>query len=135
MSKIKDPVKPDCCHHIFCKLCIQLYSQSFTFCPTCKKSFLKFSDVYDFKKERKENFDRFFNDLSGDRLYRLSLKKIPDDIYIVCKKDEKNDYLILCDKCGVNYVHYYCDPSPQIGIGFYICPICRIRCYKQIKTK
>lgn len=109
-------MRPDGCHHIFCKLCFQLYSQSFTHCPTCKKNFIKIIDIFVPNKKIKDDFNPFFNDLTGDRLYRLSLKEIPKDICVVCKKDKDKEFLILCDKCGMNYTHYYCDPSPQIGL-------------------
>ena len=135
LSKIKDPVRPEHCHHIFCKECFRLYSQSFSICPICKKPFNKIIDIFSMEKKSKTDINPFFNDLTGDRLYRLSLKKIPDDICVVCKKNVDKDFLITCDKCGMNLVHYYCDPSPQIGVGFYICPICRIRCYKMLKKK
>lgn len=35
LSKVKNPVRPDGCYHIFCQECFQLYSQFFTTCPTC----------------------------------------------------------------------------------------------------
>ena len=133
LSKIKNPVRPDGCYHIFCQECFQIYSQSFTQCPTCKKNFFKIITLYSLEFNTKKIKNLFFNDLSGDRLYRLSLKKLPDDICIICKKDKDKEFLIRCDKCGVNFVHYYCDLSPQIGIGYYICPICRVRCYKKLK--
>lgn len=133
LSKIKDPVRPDQCHHIFCKICFILYAQSFDHCPVCKIKFSTIVELYSFKKPNKYKDNPFFNDLSGERLYRLSLKEMPKEICVVCKKNKDNDLLILCDMCGINSVHYYCDASPMIGIGYYMCPICRNRNYKQIK--
>lgn len=39
LSKIKDPVHPDNCHHLFCKIYFILYTQSFDHCPYVKLNF------------------------------------------------------------------------------------------------
>ena len=86
-------------------------------------------------KNLKNNKNPFFNDISEEKLYRLSLKEMPSDRCCVCKKDCDKEYLIVCDKCGVNQSHYYCDCTNGIAIGFYMCPICRGRYGNRLNHK
>ena len=134
LSKIIEPVKPDCCFHIFCKNCFQYYAQSFESCPVCRKKFNKILEIYN-PKNLNNYTNPFFDDISEEKLYRLSLREIPSDRCCVCKKENDKEFLVVCQKCGVNQSHYYCDCTNGIAIDFYMCPICRARYRNKLKNK
>lgn len=68
-----------------------------------------------------------------NKLYRLSYNKIKEEYCIACHKKEEKEYLIRCDRCFVNQVHYYWDNFEGLAFGVYICPICRSRFYNHLK--
>ena len=127
-------MKPDCCSHLFCKNCFQYYAQTFDNCPICRKKFYKIIDIYN-PKNKFKNINPFFDDISDEKLYRLSLNKMPSDVCCVCKRDCDKEFLLICQKCGINQCHYYCDTCNGIGIGFYMCPICRVRIRNKLGKK
>lgn len=101
LNRIKEAVRPDCCHHIFCKLCFVLYSQSFETCPVCRKKYSSIIDIFTINKSTDNKTSPFYKNLTEDKLYRLSLKNMPRDIWFVCKIEKEQNLLILCDKCGL----------------------------------
>ena len=88
--------------------------------------------LYDEKLLSKQNIGLFNGNLE-DKLYRFSLKSIPKEHCLVCKKLDNKEYLIVCDRCLINQVHYYCDEMIGLYFGCYICPICRNRYYQKNK--
>ena len=127
-------MRPDNCVHLFCRRCFEVYSQKFSKCPICKKNFNKYIDI--FKPEKISNLEKLKIDnyYMEDKLYRLGLQdKIREDFCIICHKNENKDMLICCDRCLINQVHYYCDPTFGLIYGKYICPICRSRYFNHIK--
>ena len=90
--------------------------------------------LYDEKLLSKKNTGLFGGNLE-DKLYRFSLSSIPKDHCLICKKNDNPDFLIVCDRCLINQVHYYCDETNGLYYGCYICPICRNRFYKTKKNK
>lgn len=132
LNKIKDPVKPDTCKHIFCERCFEVYIQSFDKCPTCKIKFNQILKLYDPNLVKKGKIGLFGGNLE-DKLYRFSSNFNSEDHCIICKKNDNPDFLLVCDRCLINQAHYYCDPSLGIAFGIYICKICRNRFYKNLK--
>ena len=111
LNKVKDPIRPYTCKHIFCERCFEVYIQSFDTCPICKIKFNKILKLYDSSLFKNKKIGLFQGNLE-DKLYRFSFNSIPEDHCIVCKKNEDKDFLLVCDRYCINQFHYYCDPSP-----------------------
>lgn len=132
LEKIKEPVRPDNCQHIFCCRCFEVYIQSFDRCPTCKITFNKFLPLYDRGLLRKKNIGLFDGNLE-DKIYRFEQFYKNHEHCVVCKKTDNPEFMILCDRCYINKCHYYCDINGGLAFNCYICPICRRRFYGKIR--
>ena len=131
LENVCSPVKPNTCEHLFCRRCFEVYTQKFSICPTCRKKFTKYEDI--FRIENNIGKLKKYNYEIEDKLYRLSCPEIKDNYCIVCRKKENSEFLIRCDRCCMNKVHYYCDSFEGLTFGKYICPICRNRFFNHIK--
>ena len=124
-------MKPNNCQHIFCKRCFETYIQIFSKCPTCKKAFSSYEDIFN-PSSNSNKYIKSLNHELEDKLYRLSHVEYPSQHCVICKKSDDKEHMILCQRCYINEVHYYCDTTQGLAFGKYICPICRHRFYNHL---
>ena len=107
-SEIRELANPDGCNHDFCRNCLIEWSQRSTKCPMCKtiynnifiyengiKKQISLNEIR--KKYKKENDN---NESEGEE----NIEKI----CYICKKDEDESNLLMCERCKISCCHYYC---------------------------
>jgi hypothetical protein len=134
LERVCSPVKTDNCNHIFCRRCFEVYTKKFSKCPTCKKEFNSYDDIF---KKNSINYQqlKIINFQNEDRLYRLCHEKIKESYCVICHKTDNKEFFLHCARCFFNEVHYNCDNWNGLVFGVYICPICHNSFYNNLKKK
>ncbi len=118
----------DNCNHYFCKNCIMLWSKKTNLCPMCKKEFKKIiyyekgkPKEYKVKKRRLEIEDV----MEEEDFNELIEEPFRDQNCQICNRGHDEDNLLVCDGCGANVCHTYCDGLSAVPEGDWYCIICR----------
>ena len=130
---INELANPDGCNHDFCKSCLIEWSQRSSKCPMCKKLYNNII-IYDdgikkqisineirnkYKKLLKEQDNESNEERNSD-----DEENIEEGCYI-CGKNTDQDKLLVCDRCKVNFCHYYCCGLDSIPEGKWYCGFCK----------
>lgn len=105
LEKINDKSTIEPCEHYFCKKCIVKWAESSTYCPLCKKRFSLIKSKNDNVKYKKARAFKYeYNDEEEQNWYRNLLPYC-----MVCKGQDEDFNMLVCDNCNKNVCHYYCD--------------------------
>ena len=126
------PVIINKCSHIFCKFCLEMWSQKKENCPLCRGKIDGTTQLYfpDSSREKNTKLDHLF----------LSIKHVKLDNYgkcnqycLICKQKEPENELILCNCCNYFQSHYQCDPPMGLFSGKFYCKFCRRKFVESLK--
>ena len=148
---IKELANPDGCNHDFCKSCLIEWSQRSSKCPMCKKLYFNIF-IYDngikkqlslneirhkYKSVILENNDEESNNNNNNEEEENNSEDDNDEGCYICGKDTDQANLLVCDRCGGNYCHYYCNNLDKIPEGKWYCAYClqKIKEIKENKKK
>ena len=124
LDKINNPSKVNTCGHIFCKECIDQWTEVSNSCPLCKKEFKKIiyytedNKIIKERKVRKKQFkyeDEEENDAWIDQCLDHCMK---------CKETHDVYLMLVCDKCHYNVCHTYCAGLDKIPEEDWLCFDC-----------
>ena len=124
LDKINNPSKVNTCGHIFCKDCIDQWTEVSNSCPLCKKEFKKIiyytndNKIIKERKVRKKQFkyeDEEENDAWIDQCLDHCMK---------CKETHDVYLMLVCDKCHYNVCHTYCAGLDKIPEEDWLCFDC-----------
>ena len=96
---IVNPIKPNKCNHIFCEVCLMMWTQKKDKCPLCRANIEYTTRLY-FPIQSKNKNNKlnhlYYNieNLKLDNYGKINTK------CLVCNKKEPEEQLILCDLCN-----------------------------------
>ena len=120
---IKELANPDGCDHNFCKTCLIEWSQISGKCPMCKNEYNNIF-VYDdgIKKQISVNeIRKKFKKEKNDENENENIEKV----CYLCRKNEDEINLVLCDRCKETFCHYYCCNLKKMPVGKWFCEFCQ----------
>ena len=130
---INELANPDGCNHDFCKSCLIEWSQRSSKCPMCKKLYNNII-IYDDGIKKKISLNEIRNKYkkllkekdseSNEERNSDDEENIDEGCYI-CGKNTDQDKLLVCDRCKVNFCHYYCCGLDSIPEGKWYCGFCK----------
>ena len=118
---------PEGCHHVFCRPCIQQWSQKQNSCPLDRHIFeniiIKNSitgnqinkEKVQAVVQRNETEDEIDSDLEDDE-YRCE----------ICGGQEREEVMLICDRCDLAYHYDTCliPPLYSVPLGHWYCSDC-----------
>lgn len=116
---IKELANPDGCDHNFCKTCLIEWSQISGKCPMCKNEYNNIF-IYDdgVKKQISVNeIRKKFKKEKNDENENENIEKV----CYLCRKNEDEINLVLCDRCKETFCHYYCCNLKKMPVGKWFC--------------
>jgi len=118
----------DNCNHDFCKSCIMEWSKKTNLCPMCKKEFKKI--LYYEKGKTKEIKVKKRKLLIEDVMEESDFNELVEEPFRdqscqICNRGNDEDNLLICDSCGTNVCHTYCDNLSSVPEDNWYCLICR----------
>ena len=120
---IKELANPDGCDHNFCKTCLIEWSQISGKCPMCKNEYNNIF-IYDdgVKKQISVNeIRKKFKKEKNDENENENIEKV----CYLCRKNEDEINLVLCDRCKETFCHYYCCNLKKMPVGKWFCEFCQ----------
>ena len=120
---IKELANPDGCDHNFCKTCLIEWSQISGKCPMCKNEYNNIF-IYDdgIKKQISVNeIRKKFKKEKNDENENENIEKV----CYLCRKNEDEINLVLCDRCKETFCHYYCCNLKKMPVGKWFCEFCQ----------
>ncbi|KAJ1605480.1 PHD domain-containing protein, partial [Cryptosporidium canis] len=113
------------CRHIFCFVCIKQWSDVATQCPLCKR---EFDHINAFNMIPSEfSIPVMVIPVETKRLNCNDLEEDPfaDFACEICRLNDHEEVLLLCDRCDRGY-HTYClsPPLDSVPSGEWFCPSC-----------
>ena len=120
---IKELANPDGCDHNFCKTCLIEWSQISGKCPMCKNEYNNIF-IYDdgVKKQISVNeIRKKFKKEKNDENENENIEKV----CYLCRKNEDENNLVLCDRCKETFCHYYCCNLKKMPVGKWFCEFCQ----------
>ena len=122
-SEIRELANPDGCNHDFCRNCLIEWSQRSAKCPMCKTLY---KNIFIYENGIKKQIP--VNEIR--RKYKKETGSIEsgedniEKICYICKKDEDESNLIMCERCKACFSHYYCIKLKKKPQKWY-CRYCR----------
>lgn len=124
-NDVKDPFRPSCCQHFFCRRCLIYWASKNNVCPLCK---IKFFYVlpYNAGQLRVPMFTFAF--YKNKRLYNLQNPNGPGlnlQICDSCGGIDQTNALQTCRLCNLYNCHPNCDNYCASVNSEFICEHCR----------
>lgn len=112
----------DPCGHEFCNDCINEWARVSNSCPCCKKEFKKILYLQENKRKVKRVKKKKFK---IDEDEEDQWVENCAEYCMVCRKDNDEHLLLVCDKCHYNICHTHCAGLDLIPDDDFICAECK----------
>ena len=126
-SEIRELANPDGCNHDFCRSCLIEWSQRSAKCPICKTLYNNIF-VYENGIKKQISLNEIRRNYKKENNSNESEEENIEKICYICKKNEDESNLIICERCKACFCHYYCIKLKKKPQKWY-CRYCR----KEIK--
>jgi hypothetical protein len=126
-SEIRELANPDGCNHDFCRSCLIEWSQRSAKCPICKTLYNNIF-VYENGIKKQISLNEIRRNYKKENNSNESEEENIEKICYICKKNEDESNLIICERCKACFCHYYCIKLKKKPPKWY-CRYCR----KEIK--
>ena len=126
-SEIRELANPDGCNHDFCRSCLIEWSQRSAKCPICKTLYNNIF-VYENGIKKQISLNEIRRNYKKENNSNESEEENIEKICYICKKNEDESNLIICERCKACFCHYYCIKLKKKPSKWY-CRYCR----KEIK--
>jgi len=123
---------PDGCNHNFCKSCLIEWSKRSSKCPMCKAHYRNIftydkgqkrqTSIFDLRHKEKNIIKDSESDNESEN--EEEIDDLSDVGCYICGKNTEPDKLLVCDGCGTNCCHYYCNNLKRIPKGKWYCTFC-----------
>ena len=122
-DSIKDLANPGCCKHDFCRVCLEQWSSNKNVCPLCKKRYHSLT-VYEHNKKKEISISSPLHQEDNEE-EEYDEDFLNESRCCICGSGRDEGSILICDKCGVNMSHFYCDRLKAIPTGKWYCRECR----------
>ena len=126
-SEIRELANPDGCNHDFCRSCLIEWSQRSAKCPICKTLYNNIF-IYENGIKKQISLNEIRRNYKKENNSNESEEENIEKICYICKKNEDESNLIICERCKACFCHYYCIKLKKKPQKWY-CRYCR----KEIK--
>jgi len=122
-SEIRELANPDGCNHDFCRNCLIEWSQRSSKCPICKTLYNNIF-IYENGIKKQVSLNEIRRNYKKENSRDESEEENIEKICYICKKDEDETNLMICDRCKACFCHYYCIKLKKKPQKWY-CRYCR----------
>lgn len=122
-SEIRELANPDGCNHDFCRNCLIEWSQRSSKCPICKTLYNNIF-IYENGIKKQISLNEIRRNYKKENRRNESEEENIEKICYICKKDEDESNLMMCDRCKACFCHYYCIKLKKKPQKWY-CKYCR----------
>ena len=122
-SEIRELANPDGCNHDFCRNCLIEWSQRSSKCPICKTLYNNIF-IYENGIKKQVSLNEIRRNYKKENSRDESEEENIEKICYICKKDEDESNLMMCDRCKACFCHYYCIKLKKKPQKWY-CRYCR----------
>ena len=122
-SEIRELANPDGCNHDFCRSCLIEWSQRSAKCPICKTLYNNIF-VYENGIKKQISLNEIRRNYKKENNSNESEEENIEKICYICKKNEDESNLIICERCKACFCHYYCIKLKKKPQKWY-CRYCR----------
>lgn len=122
-SEIRELANPDGCNHDFCRNCLIEWSQRSSKCPICKTLYNNIF-IYENGIKKQVSLNEIRRNYKKENSRDESEEENIEKICYICKKDEDESNLMICDRCKACFCHYYCIKLKKKPQKWY-CRYCR----------
>ena len=122
-SEIRELANPDGCNHDFCRNCLIEWSQRSSKCPICKTLYNNIF-IYENGIKKQVSLNEIRRNYKKENSRDESEEENIEKICYICKKDEDESNLMICDRCKASFCHYYCIKLKKKPQKWY-CRYCR----------
>jgi len=122
-SEIRELANPDGCNHDFCRNCLIEWSQRSSKCPICKTLYNNIF-IYENGIKKQISLNEIRRNYKKENSRDESEEENIEKICYICKKDEDESNLMMCDRCKACFCHYYCIKLKKKPQKWY-CRYCR----------
>ena len=122
-SEIRELANPDGCNHDFCRSCLIEWSQRSAKCPICKTLYNNIF-IYENGIRKQLSLNEIRRNYKMENGINESEEENIEKMCYICKKDEDESNLIMCERCKACFCHYYCIKLKKKPQKWY-CRYCR----------
>ena len=122
-SEIRELANPDGCNHDFCRSCLIEWSQRSAKCPICKTLYNNIF-IYENGIKKQISLNEIRRNYKKENNSNESEEENIEKICYICKKNEDESNLIICERCKACFCHYYCIKLKKKPQKWY-CRYCR----------
>jgi hypothetical protein len=122
-SEIRELANPDGCNHDFCRSCLIEWSQRSAKCPICKTLYNNIF-IYENGIKKQLSLNEIRRNYKMENGINESEEENIEKMCYICKKDEDESNLIMCERCKACFCHYYCIKLKKKPQKWY-CRYCR----------